>query len=59
MLIHMVGKQPEAEHVRASVDTGLDALEDVLGIIDDPDLPDDIAEHHDRYLYGAKAAFLR
>ena len=55
----MVGKQPEAEHVRASVDTGLDAFENVLGIIDDPDLPDDIAEHHDRYLYGAEAAFLR
>jgi predicted DNA-binding protein len=59
-------RRPEAEHVRAAlraylddqapVGTGLDALEDVIGLIDDPDLPDDIAEHHDRYLYGAEAS---
>ena len=56
-------KRSEAEHVRAAlrayldeqtpVTAGLDALDDIVGLVDDPDLPDDIAEHHDRYLYGA------
>jgi len=59
-------RRPEAEHVRAALraylderapaGTGLEALDDIVGMIDDPDLPDDIAEHHDRYLYGAQAS---
>jgi hypothetical protein len=59
-------KRPEAEHVRAAlrayldaqtpVSGGLEALDDVVGLVDDPDLPDDIAEHHDHYLYGSQAS---
>lgn len=56
-------RRPEAEHVRAALRgyldeqapaaPGLEALDAIVGMVDDPELPDDIAEHHDKYLYGA------
>ena len=54
--------QPEAVHVRAALRAFLDAnlptvhddpLERLVGLVDDARGPDDVAAHHDRYLYGA------
>ena len=53
----------EAEHVRAALrdylrkgfgqDTkGPDPLLQLVGMVDDVPGPDDVAEHHDAYLYG-------
>jgi hypothetical protein len=30
-----------------------DPLERLIGLVDDPTGPDDVAENHDHYLYGA------
>lgn len=54
----------EADHVRAAlrayVDTavatateGPDPLLELVGLVSDPTGPDDVALHHDHYLYGA------
>jgi hypothetical protein len=51
----------EAFHVREALRRYLgeqpaasgDALERLIGLVDDPDGPDDVAENHDHYLYGA------
>ncbi|MBD0329013.1 MAG: ribbon-helix-helix protein, CopG family [Thermoleophilia bacterium] len=40
-----LGEQPAA--------TDGDPLERLIGLVDDPDGPDDVAENHDHYLYGA------
>jgi hypothetical protein len=55
--------EPEAAHVRAALrdylDThlqvapGTDPLLQIIGLVDDPRGPDDVAEEHDHYLYGA------
>lgn len=53
----------EAEHVRAALRAYLDLdlvdrsgapnpLLDLVGIVDDPEGPDDVARRHDDYLYG-------
>lgn len=51
----------EAFHVREALrrylgeqpmDEG-DPLERLIGLVDDPRGPDDVAENHDHYLYGA------
>ena len=55
----------EAVHVRAALreylgerasasssQGGADPLLQLAGLVDDPTLPDDIAEEHDHYLYG-------
>lgn len=55
--------RPEAEHVREAlrkyvddVRSGLtdegDPFAAIEGMVDDPSLPSDIAEEHDRFLYG-------
>jgi hypothetical protein len=53
--------KPEASHVREAVKeylgrhltrTDQDPLDALVGLIDDPGGPDDVAENHDRYLYG-------
>jgi hypothetical protein len=42
---------------RYLADVPLEAAEDpllrLIGLVDDPRLPTDLAEHHDHYLYGA------
>ena len=53
----------EAEHVRAAlreylqhappVAAGDDPLLELIGMVDDPSLPTDLAVNHDHYLYGA------
>jgi hypothetical protein len=51
----------EAFHVREALRRYLgqersgegDPLEGLIGLVDDPDGPDDVAENHDHYLYGA------
>jgi hypothetical protein len=50
----------EAFHVREALRRYLleqpvddDPLERLIGLVDDPDGPDDVAENHDHYLYGA------
>ncbi len=51
----------EASHVRAALREYLalhlelvdDPLAGLVGLVADPDGPDDVAEHHDRYLYEA------
>lgn len=53
----------EAEHVRAAlraylqhlppVDDADDPLLELIGLVDDPGLPTDLAVNHDHYLYGA------
>lgn len=53
----------EADHVRAALREYLrehrpapvdrDPLLDLVGLVDDPEGPDDVAEEHDHYLYGA------
>lgn len=52
----------EAFHVREALrrylgtegGEGDDPLERLIGLVDDRVGPDDVAEHHDRYLYGAE-----
>lgn len=54
----------EAEHVRAAlreylqhsppVDAADDPLLELIGMVDDPTLPTDLARNHDDYLYGSK-----
>lgn len=39
------------EHRPAPVDR--DPLLDLVGLVDDPEGPDDVAEEHDHYVYGA------
>ncbi|MCP9491673.1 MAG: ribbon-helix-helix domain-containing protein [Solirubrobacteraceae bacterium MAG38_C4-C5] len=56
----------EAAHVRAALHEYLsrhlpvtaedDPLEDMVGLVDDEEGPDDVAAHHDHYLYGAPRA---
>jgi hypothetical protein len=51
----------EASHVREALRRYLgepvvsedDPLEGLIGLVSDPDGPDDVAENHDHYLYGA------
>ena len=53
----------EAVHVRAALREYLrehrepeaerDPLLDLVGLVDDPEIPRDVAEEHDHYLYGA------
>lgn len=55
----------EAEHVRAALrsyidgqqlatpSSGHDPLLDLIGLVGNPDGPDDVAVNHDHYLYGA------
>lgn len=55
--------EPEAAHVRAALREYLeghypppdqeDSLLQIIGLVDDPEGPDDVAEEHDHYLYGA------
>lgn len=55
--------QAEAVHVRAALRAYLaehrspaserDPLMDLVGLVDDPDGPRDVAEEHDHHLYGA------
>lgn len=53
--------QTEAFHVREALrrylgeETGTerDPLESLIGLVEDRDGPDDVAENHDHYLYGA------
>jgi hypothetical protein len=54
--------KPEAEHVRAALRAYLDAhvpppeqdpLLGLVALVDDRNGPDDVAEQHDHYLYGA------
>lgn len=55
--------EAEAVHVRAALREYLrghepiasreDPLSSLIGIVDDENLPDDVAEQHDHYLYGA------
>ena len=52
----------EAFHVREALQRYLgaqqagadDPLERLIGLVDDPSGPDDVAENHDHYLYGAE-----
>lgn len=52
----------EASHVREAlqrylgehVTTEDDPLERLIGLVPDSDGPDDVAENHDHYLYGAR-----
>ncbi len=55
--------QSEAEHVRAALRAYLarhlpatedDPLAAMVGIVDAPATPDDLAERHDEYLYGSE-----
>lgn len=55
--------RPEAEHVRLALrryldqepsDAGADPLLDLIGLVADADGPDDVALHHDDYLYGSR-----
>jgi hypothetical protein len=51
----------EASHVREALqrylgsqpETADDPLARLIGLVDDPDGPDDVAENHDHYLYGS------
>lgn len=51
----------EASHVREALrrylgsqpETADDPLARLIGLVDDADGPDDVAENHDHYLYGA------
>lgn len=51
----------EAAHVRAALQSYLqhqpeqdtDPLAGLIGLVDEPEGPDDVAENHDHYLYGA------
>lgn len=52
--------RPEAEHIRAALreylaeqmpEPDVDPLEELIGLVEEPDGPEDVAEHHDRYLY--------
>jgi len=55
--------EAEAAHVRAALrqyleahepsPDGADPLLQMIGLVDDPRGPDDVAEEHDHYLYGA------
>lgn len=54
---------PEAVHIRAALRTyveshpvsppAADPLVELVGLVDDLDGPDDVAENHDRYLSGS------
>lgn len=55
----------EAEHVREAlrvyldgerVTTSVDPLDRLVGLVDDPHGPHDVADEHDRYLYGRAGA---
>lgn len=54
----------EASHVREAIDRYLgdhheddtDPLEALIGLVPDEHGPDDVAENHDHYLYGAPKA---
>jgi hypothetical protein len=39
--------------VAREADEGADPLDGLVGLVDDLDGPDDVAEEHDHYLYGA------
>ena len=65
MLAARTGRS-EAEHVRAALrsyinqqlttpSSGHDLLLDLIGLVDDPGGPDDVAVNHDHYLYGRKS----
>lgn len=51
----------EASHIREALQrylgngptTAGDPLERLIGLVEDPEGPDDVAENHDHYLYGA------
>lgn len=51
----------EASHIREALQrylgsgpaTAADPLEQLIGLVEDPEGPDDVAENHDHYLYGA------
>jgi hypothetical protein len=57
--------QSEAEHVRTALRRYLadhavehadsDPLSELVGLVDDPQGPDDVAANHDRYLYDTGA----
>lgn len=40
-------------YLRAGPDATDDPLERLIGLVEDADGPDDVAENHDHYLYGA------
>jgi predicted transcriptional regulator len=40
-------------YVATESETQDDPLEGLIGLVEDADGPDDVAEHHDHYLYGA------
>jgi hypothetical protein len=39
--------------VAREADGGADPLEALIGLVDDVEGPDDVAEQHDHYIYGA------
>jgi hypothetical protein len=39
--------------VSRDAEEGADPLDGLIGLVDDSDGPDDVAEEHDHYLYGA------
>jgi hypothetical protein len=39
--------------VAREAEGGADPLEGLIGLVDDAEGPDDVAEEHDHYLYGA------
>jgi hypothetical protein len=39
--------------VARDAEAGADPLDGLIGLVDDADGPDDVAEQHDHYLYGA------
>ncbi|MDQ3672564.1 MAG: ribbon-helix-helix domain-containing protein [Actinomycetota bacterium] len=53
--------QSEGSHIREALQrylggataSGDDPLERLIGLVEDADGPDDVAENHDHYLYGA------
>ena len=62
--------RPEAEHVRAALRSYLETeaaeptsdsnpLLDLVGLVNDPQGPDDVAQRHDDYLYGHNTDHVR
>jgi hypothetical protein len=41
------------QYVAAHDETDEDPLAGLIGLVDEPNGPDDVAERHDHYLYGA------